>query len=115
MNRYTEPHRESAALITIDVQRDFSLPGALWGGKMSSAVFSLRRYPLIFVVKTAQNQPGDDLASRWRAGPSRRPRRSLQVQCTMRPCTIVVPHVLPQDTPQMSLIDDDDVVQALPP
>ncbi len=28
MNRYTEPHRESAALITIDVQRDFSLPGA---------------------------------------------------------------------------------------
>ncbi len=28
MNRYTEPHRDSAALITIDVQRDFSLPGA---------------------------------------------------------------------------------------
>jgi nicotinamidase-related amidase len=28
MNRYTEPHSESAALITIDVQRDFSLPGA---------------------------------------------------------------------------------------
>jgi nicotinamidase-related amidase len=28
MNRYTEPHPESAALITIDVQRDFSLPGA---------------------------------------------------------------------------------------
>jgi nicotinamidase-related amidase len=28
MNRYTEPRRESAALITIDVQRDFSLPGA---------------------------------------------------------------------------------------
>jgi len=28
MNRYTEPHRESAALLTIDVQRDFSLPGA---------------------------------------------------------------------------------------
>ena len=28
MNRYTEPRRDSAALITIDVQRDFSLPGA---------------------------------------------------------------------------------------
>jgi len=28
MNRYTEPHRECAALLTIDVQRDFSLPGA---------------------------------------------------------------------------------------
>jgi nicotinamidase-related amidase len=28
MNPYTEPHRESAALLTIDVQRDFSLPGA---------------------------------------------------------------------------------------
>jgi nicotinamidase-related amidase len=28
MSRYTEPHRESAALLTIDVQRDFSLPGA---------------------------------------------------------------------------------------
>jgi nicotinamidase-related amidase len=28
VNRYTEPHRESAALVIIDVQRDFSLPGA---------------------------------------------------------------------------------------
>ena len=28
MNPYTEPHPESAALLTIDVQRDFSLPGA---------------------------------------------------------------------------------------
>ncbi len=28
MNRYTEPHRNTAALIIIDVQRDFSLPGA---------------------------------------------------------------------------------------
>ena len=28
MNPYTEPHPDSAALLTIDVQRDFSLPGA---------------------------------------------------------------------------------------
>jgi len=28
MNPYTQPHPESAALLTIDVQRDFSLPGA---------------------------------------------------------------------------------------
>ncbi len=28
MNCYTEPHRESAALVIVDVQRDFSLPGA---------------------------------------------------------------------------------------
>ena len=28
MNPYTEPHPDSAALVTIDVQRDFSLPGA---------------------------------------------------------------------------------------
>jgi nicotinamidase-related amidase len=28
MNPYTEPHPESAALLTIDVQRDFALPGA---------------------------------------------------------------------------------------
>jgi len=56
----------------------------LWGGKMSSALFSLRRYPLIFVVKTVQNRPSDDLASRWRAGPSRRPGRSLHVRCAMR-------------------------------
>lgn len=28
MNPYTQPHPDSAALLTIDVQRDFSLPGA---------------------------------------------------------------------------------------
>jgi nicotinamidase-related amidase len=28
MNPYTQPHAHSAALLTIDVQRDFSLPGA---------------------------------------------------------------------------------------
>ena len=28
MNPYTEPHPDTAALVTIDVQRDFSLPGA---------------------------------------------------------------------------------------
>ena len=28
MNPYTEPHPDAAALLTIDVQRDFSLPGA---------------------------------------------------------------------------------------
>jgi nicotinamidase-related amidase len=28
MNPYVEPHRECAALLTIDVQRDFCLPGA---------------------------------------------------------------------------------------
>ena len=28
MNPYTQPHPESAALLTIDVQRDFALPGA---------------------------------------------------------------------------------------
>lgn len=28
MNSYTEPHRNTAALIIIDMQRDFSLPGA---------------------------------------------------------------------------------------
>jgi nicotinamidase-related amidase len=28
MNSYTEPHPDSAALLTIDVQRDFSLPAA---------------------------------------------------------------------------------------
>jgi len=28
VNSYTEPHPDSAALLTIDVQRDFSLPGA---------------------------------------------------------------------------------------
>jgi hypothetical protein len=37
---------------------------------MSSAFFSLRRYPLIFVMKTAQNRPSDDLARLWRTGAS---------------------------------------------
>jgi hypothetical protein len=39
---------------------------------MPSAFFSLRRYPLIFMMKTTQNRPSDDLDSRWRAGPSLR-------------------------------------------
>jgi hypothetical protein len=52
---------------------------------MPSAIFSLRRYPLIFVVKTAQNRPRDDLASRWRAGPSGRPRGAVKTECGMRP------------------------------
>jgi hypothetical protein len=68
----------------------------LWGGKMSSALFSLRRYPLIFVVKTAQNRPSDDLASRWRAGPSGRPRRALKIECAMRPCITLVGRALPR-------------------
>jgi len=85
----------------------------LWGGKMSSAFFSLRRYPLIFVVKTAQNRPSDDLASRWRAGPSRRPRGALKTECAMRPGTVVVRHVLSQYPPGVPLIDDDHVVQTL--
>ena len=86
----------------------------LWGGKMSSAFFSLRRYPLIFVVKTAQNRPSDDLASRWRAGPSRRPRGALKTECAMRPGTVVVRYVLSQYPPGVPLIDDDHVVQTLP-
>jgi hypothetical protein len=52
---------------------------------MPSAFFSLRRYPLIFVVKTAQNRPSDDLASRWRASQSQRSRRGLKAEGTVRP------------------------------
>jgi len=63
----------------------------LWGGKMSSAFSSLRRYPLRFVMKTAQNRPSDDLASRWRAGPSRRPRGALKTECAMRRHTAEAP------------------------
>jgi len=47
---------------------------------MSSAFFSLRRYPLLLVVTTAQNRPSDDLASRWRTGPSRRPGLALKTE-----------------------------------
>jgi len=57
----------------------------LWGGRMSSAFFSLRGYPLILVVKTAQNRPSDDPASHRLAGPSRRPRGALKTECGMRP------------------------------
>ncbi len=64
MNRYTEPHRESAALITIDVQRDFALPGApLEIAGTMDAVPRLRRLldafraagrPIVHVVRLYQ-------------------------------------------------------------
>jgi nicotinamidase-related amidase len=44
MNPYTEPHLDTAALLTIDVQRDFSLPGApLEVAGMMDALPNIRR------------------------------------------------------------------------
>jgi len=61
MNPYTQPHPDSAALLTIDVQRDFSLPGAPLeiAGTMSAAL-NIRRLvdafradgePIVHVVR----------------------------------------------------------------
>lgn len=64
MNRYTEPHRESAALVTIDVQRDFSLPGAPLeiAGTVEAVprirrlleAFRAARQPIVHVVRLYQ-------------------------------------------------------------
>jgi len=61
MSRYTEPHRDSAALVIVDVQRDFSLPGApLEIAGTSDAVPRIRRLleafraagrPIVHVVR----------------------------------------------------------------
>jgi hypothetical protein len=58
---------------------------------MSSAVSSLRRHPLIFVVETAQNRPSDDLGGRWWIRANGRSRGRLKTECAMRPGTALVP------------------------
>ena len=69
MNRYTEPHADSAALLTIDVQRDFSLPGApLEIPGTMDAVPNIRRLlgafradgePIVHVVRLYQEDGGN--------------------------------------------------------
>jgi nicotinamidase-related amidase len=61
VNPYTEPHPNTAALLTIDVQRDFSLPGApLEVAGMMDALANIRRLvdafrvgdrPIVHVVR----------------------------------------------------------------
>ena len=64
-------------------------------------------------MQTTQHRSSDDPACPLRGKRKGRSGGSLEAQCAVRPRTIVVGCVLPQNPSQVLLIDDDDMVQAL--
>ena len=63
---------------------------------MPSAFLSLRRYPLIFVVKTAHNWSSDEPSGLWRTGAGLRLGGCLKTDGAVRPGITLVGRALPR-------------------